>query len=308
MKPSDQKDILEHVNESFGPEPRNGLRRSLQTMLAGFRQDLSAHPSLRGDQTSGRLRPQHKFPFRTVGFQRILVLASGAVCLTALMAILFISRTPTWADVEKQFGTIRFCSISAYFRNNPFENPLFAQYWFSADGRARVHIDHYVIFLDKGTRIRSYDVKTRSKGHPYSAIKRLFWDLERAKESGTPDLRSIIKVLAGEDIVDTTDLVISDTRVAEDLLVFDARSTDTLWWMRVWSLRESKLPARILKWHRKDGRYYELLFTYSKEQPSIFFDPEAFAAMLDNQSIDQHSLMHMYLQDPGGRAFPTPGS
>lgn len=308
MKPSDGKENLKPVKASFDLDTQGGVDRNLRSMLADFRQDLSAHPSLQNDQPSGWLGRQQKIPFWRIWFRRLLVLASGTVCLTVLMAILFIGRTPTWADVEKQFGTIQFCSISAYFRNNPFENPLFAQYWFGADGRARIHIDHYVIFLERGTRRQSYNVKTRSKGHPYSAIKRLFWDLERAKESGPPDLRTIIEVLAGEEIVDTTDLVISDTRVADDLLVFDARSRDTLWWLRVWSLRESKLPARILKWHRKDGRYYELLFTYSKEQPSIFFDPEAFAAMLHDQSIDQHSLMNMYLQDPGGRAFPTPGS
>ena len=308
MKKSDDREILTRVNASFPPEQPQALRKILKRMLTGFRQDLASHPHLQDGSPGVRLKRRNQSPFPRIGFGRVLVAASGAVCLTALLAILFISRSPTWADVEKQFGSIQFCSISAYFRHNPFDNPLFAQYWFSADGRARIHVDHYVVFLDKGTRIQSYNVKTRSKGRPFSAIKRLFWDLERAKENGTPDLRTIMEVLAGEEIVDTTDLVISDTQVAKDLIVFDARSRDTLWWLRVWSLRESRLPVRILKWHRKDGRYYELLFTYSKEQPSEFFDPKAFAAMLDDTTIDPHSLMHMFLQDPGGRAFPTPGS
>ena len=117
-----------------------------------------------------------------------------------------------------------------------------------------------------------------------------------------------MEALSGEGLIDTTKLLISVAQVAQDLLVFDAQSRDTLWWLRAWVLRESKLPVRILKWHQNKGRYVELIFSYSKEQPPEFFDPDAFAAALRDPSVDSYQLLNLYLQDPGGQAFPTPGS
>ena len=84
--------------------------------------------------------------------------------------------------------------------------------------------------------------------------------------------------------------------------MFDTRSRDTLWWLRVWALRESKLPVRILKWHRRHGRHTELNFSYSREQGAAFFDARAFAEQLKDPTIDDHRLMHIFLEDPGDPA------
>jgi hypothetical protein len=43
--------------------------------------------------------------------------------------------------VERQFGAIRNCTVSAFLRNNPYDRPIFAQYGFGPDGRARAHVD-----------------------------------------------------------------------------------------------------------------------------------------------------------------------
>lgn len=133
-------------------------------------------------------------------------------------------------------------------------------------------------------------------------------NFERARKDGSSDLRTIMAALTGAGLVDTTDLLISDAQVAKDLLVFDAPSSDRLWWLRAWALRESKLPIRILKWHQKNSRYIEMIFTYSQEQPAAFFDPDAFASVFEDPSVDSHLLLNMFLEDPGGRPFPTPGS
>ena len=111
-----------------------------------------------------------------------------------------------------------------------------------------------------------------------------------------------------ENIIDATSLVISDAEVSRDLPVFDAESYDTLWNIRVWALRESRLPILMLKWHRRYERYEEVLFNYSKEQPKEFFDPDAFAAKLKDPAYTEHQLKYMFFQDPRVQAFPTPGS
>jgi hypothetical protein len=114
--------------------------------------------------------------------------------------------------------------------------------------------------------------------------------------------------LTVENIIDSTSLVISDAEVSKDLLLFDAKSYDNLYNIRVWALRESKLPIRILKWHRRYERYEEVLFNYSKEQPKEFLDPDAFAAKLKNPAYTEHQLKYMFFQDPRVQAFPAPGS
>lgn len=308
MDRSDDKDTLRQVQQNLNPNISEALNNQLAAMLDGFRQDLAAHPYLRKYPSAWHQRGPARPPLATSWRRFVLMIGSGLAGIAMVISILFLNRTPTWADVEKQFGTIEYCTVSVYLRDLAFNRPTFAQYWFGRDGRARIHIDHFVVFIDPDTPIRSFDIKTRSGGRPHAAIKGVVRAVERAKEAGTLTLRSIMASLAGEEIVDTTDLVISDAQVAKDLLVFDAPSTDTLWWLRVWALRESKLPVRILKWHRKHDRFVDLQFTYSQEQPAVFFDPDAFAAELQDPSIDYHRLMHRFLQDPGGQAFPTPGS
>lgn len=308
MDRPDDKDTLRQVQQSLSPNGSEALESKLASMLDGFRQDLAAHPYVRQHPSARPQRWSERLPLATSWRRPVLMISSGLAGIAIVMTILFLNRTPTWADVEKQFGAIDYCTISVYFRNLPFEKPTFAQYWLGRDGRARIHMDHFVIFIGQDTSIRSFNIKTRSSGYPYSAVKSIVRAMEGAKKQGTPTLRSIIEALAGEKIVDTTDLVISDAQVAKDLLVLDAPSHDTLWWFRMWVLRESQLPVRILKWHQKHDRFIDLQFTYSQEQLPVFFDPDAFAAGLQDPSIDYHRLMHRFLQDPGGQAFPTPGS
>ena len=138
--------------------------------------------------------------------------------------------------------------------------------------------------------------------------KNILRSFDRVKQIGRPTLKSIIEAMSGENVIDTTSLVVSDIGVSKDLLVFDAESFDTLWNIRVWALRESKLPIRILKWHRRYDRYEESLFNYSKEQPKAFFDPHAFKQKLVDPSYSAHDLKYMFLQDPGRQSFHAPGS
>lgn len=304
----DQQDILERVRHSLSREVPEVLHQKMKAMLAGFRQDLAAHPSLHRRNRPTRPGWRRIFSDTPVWGRLALMGGTGLICVAVLMAIVLVDRTPSWAEVEKRFGDIEFCSVSAYVRDNPFGRPVFAQYWFGREGRARIHVDQAVVFINKGHPVQVFDIKTRGKGYPNIAMKGFLRAFEKARTQGSPTLISIMEALAGEGLVNTTDLLISDAQVAKDLLVFDARSRDTLWWLRVWALRESKLPIRILKWHRKQGRHIELNFTYSSEQVPAFFDAQAFARQLKDPSNDDHRLMNMFLQDPGEQAFPAPDS
>ena len=308
---SDDKNTLRHIQKGLNSEVSMVLKKKLENMLSGFRQDLAAHPYLRGHQTIRNRIRRIGIPIANSRNQLILMIGAGLACLAVLMTIIFVDHTPTWADVEEQFGIIENCSVRVYIRHNPqnpFGSPTIAQYWFGRDGRARFHIGNYVMFHSKYYPVQSFDIKMRRRGYPMNPLGNFLRDFERTRKAGTSTLRSIMEALTGQGLIDTTGLIISDAQVAQDLMVFDAPTQGTLWWLRVWALRKSKLPIRILKWHQKNSRYMELIFTYSKEQPPEFFDPDAFAAALEDPSIDSYSLLQLFLQDPGGQAFPTPGS
>ena len=310
-KSNDKKDTTRQIQQSILPEAPEVTRKKMRRMLAGFRQDLAAHPYLRGHQGPGYRIRRFSLPFSHTRRQIILLIGTGLACLAILMTIVFFNHTPTWADVEEKFGIIDYCSVTVYMRHsphNPSASPTVAQYWFDGDGRARIHIGNYVVFHSRYSPIQSFDIKMRRRGFPMNPLGNFLRDFERTRRSGTSTLRSIMNALTGEGLINTTDLLISDANVAQDLLVFDAQTRDTLWWLRVWALRKSRLPIRILKWHKKNSRYVELIFTYSKEQPPEFFDPDAFAAVLDDPSVSSHRLMNFLLRDPGGQSFPTPGS
>ncbi len=301
-KEKDHKDVLEQVRRSMPDEVPEMLNHKMKAMLAGFRQDLEAHPWLhRGSRRRG-------LPLAPAWRRMLLVTGTGAACLVAVLMVLLANRTPSWAEVEQRFSDIDFCAVSVYHRYEPFGRPTFAQYWFGRDGRARIHSGRSVAFLAPGAPIKVYDLKTRGKGYTDMGVKEFLRTYERARQNGAPTLVSIMEALAGEGLQDTTGLQISDAEVAKDLLVFDAATRDTLWRLRVWALRESMLPIRIIKWHQTHGRHTEMVFNYAAEQDGAFFDPGVFAEKLNDPNTDNRYLREMFSQFPGSQVDSEAGN
>ena len=108
--------------------------------------------------------------------------------------------------------------------------------------------------------------------------------------------------------------------VSRDIVVFDHEfyyANTKYGRARVWALRKSRLPIRVVMWAMHDDHInrrlvrspvWDMIFTYSKEQPKQFFDPEAFAAKLKDPVNSIESLMYMFHQYPGGDSMLTPGS
>jgi hypothetical protein len=193
-----------------------------------------------------------------------------------------------------------------------------------------------VTFFDKSEILKTFDLITRSEGYPDGKTYHLVTLLRKPKTNVLDSFlmpfvsresllksdhfpeSSYYKKWRSSGLVDTTSFVISDPVVSKDLVVFDIqrffekyKSSRT----RVWALRESRLPIRVVVWLQgmwETGQlkvpYLDMIFTYSKEQPEKFFDPEAFAAQLKDPSISVDSLMYMFHEDPGGDSIPTAGS
>ena len=303
-------DVLDALQETFNSPVPEELEKKLRKTLDGFRQDLKEHPYLSNKKGSWRYRWRGIFPFSLPLVRFLLLTGTGAACIAMVMLLLFGNKSTTWADVEEHFRAIPFCALSVYFGSPYTSGNGKVQYWISSDGRARIHSGDKIAFVDlNGGRryLRKFNVKTRRETGQGYICRNILQAFERVNRFEKPTLKSIIEAMTGENMIDATSLVVSDIEVSKDLLVFDAESYDTLWNIRVWAFRESKLPIRILKWHRRYDRYEEVLFSYSKEQPKEFFDPNAFEERLKDPASTEHDLKYMFLQGPWGQSFPAPG-
>ena len=96
----------------------------------------------------------------------------------------------------------------------------------------------------------------------------------------------------------------SDAMISEDMLVFDLDSTISPEWMRIWALRESKLPVRLRMWDPRDGECMDVFVTYEKQQPAEFFDHQKYEQLLKVQpamsllAYNDIGIMKLQLQKP----------
>ena len=320
------------VHEAFNSKVPEHLEKQLQNSLNAFRQDMREHPYVR------RLE-RHGFPLRrnlvffSWPWARPLLWAGMGLALVFVVSLLILAnRPPTWAQVQERFGSMPFFAASIYKRNerdpdyilNPLIEPKLAQVWAAYGDRMRIRSGSKVSFIHKGEILNTFDLKTRSESYADS----ITYDIVNAiGKSNTGSLDSFLTPFRSDivpesiskewkygQLVDTTALVISDPAASKDLVVFDhefyyfkAKS----WRARVWALRKSRLPIRVLIWVRDefDGQLirspkWDMIITYSKEQPRQFFDPEAFAALLKDSTISMQRLLYMFHEYPGSDPLP----
>jgi hypothetical protein len=330
------------VQEAFDGEIPDHLEKELEKNLSAFRQDMREHPYVRRPQPHG-FSLWRKFIFFSRPWFRPLLLAGMGLAVVVVIGFFVLgNKPPTWAEVQERFGSMPFFAASIYYRDglfrdqtNPLCEPKIAVLWAGHGKSVRILSGSKVTFFDKGEILKTFDLITRSEDYPDGPTYHLVTMLRKpntnvldsflmpfvSKES---PLKSDLfpeslyyKKYQTSGLVDTTSFVISDPVVSKDLVVFDIqrffekyKASRT----RVWALRESRLPVRVVVWLQgmwESGQlnvpYLDVIFTYSKEQPEKFFDPEEFASQLKDPSISVDSLMYMFHEFPGGDSIPTPG-
>ena len=321
------------VHETLSTEVPEHLEKQLKKTLNAFRQDMREHPYVR------RLE-RHGFPLRRklIFFSRpwvrpFLLAGMGLAVVVIVGSFILGNNPPTWAEVQERFGSMPFFSASMYTRDvsrgdKPLIEPRLVQLWGGYGDRMRIRSGSKVTFVHKGKILNTFDLIARSEADTdsitYAIVNKLGKSYKNALESFlkpfTSDLipESISREWKSGGPVDTTSLVISDPVASKDIVVFDheyfyfkAKTARA----RVWALRESRLPIRVVVWPMDDfnGRLVrsprlDIILTYSKEQPTEFFSPEAFAAKLKDPAISTESLLYMFHQFPGGDSILAPGS
>ncbi|MEN6337287.1 MAG: hypothetical protein ABFE01_23780 [Phycisphaerales bacterium] len=218
----------------------------------------------------------------------ILRFAAAAAVLMAAGILVghmdwFAGGSVAWADVAQQFKIVPFFSVSIYTRENATSEPTQTDLWMSRDRHIRLRVGRHVVFAEPG-QVRAYDIVSRQSVEP-DGIAWFF--LQKIGQTKEFSLEAIIEVMFGGRTTEVTPLINPDAVVSQDVVVFDVEPPATPERVRIWALRESRLPMRITVWDPREGKSTAAVFTYFRELPAEFFDPNAFEFSRQDPSADR---------------------
>ena len=288
MKPEDKiKDLINKSDAKTAVEVDNRILAQASEHLEKLREK-----NLAGGQ-SGVWRIIVKSP--------IAKLAAVAVIVIAAFIGLhqFFGSTVAWADVVEKFRSVPFFSVSIYTKEDAISEPQQMELWMSRAGKTRLRIGTHVIFGSGGKIGQAFDIKARDR---IETDEKAIMFLKKIGQADEFSLDSIIRVMFGGTMQDVTPLVNPDAVISQDIVVFDVDLPGSTEWVRIWALRESRLPVRIKVWSPQDGYSTDAIFEYSRQQADEFFDPNAFENLLStNRGSSRVNLAYAFLKDPGGK-------
>jgi hypothetical protein len=226
----------------------------------------------------------------------VVVLFLGA--LIGRLGLMLAGGSVAWADVTARFRSVSFFSATIYVKQNATAEPTQMELWMGQNLHVRLRVGRNMVFAYQG-QVRAYDMESRQAVEPDGATWAFIEKIGRAREFS---LEAIVEVMFGGRTMEVTPLINPDAVISQDVVVFDVAVPHTPEWVRIWALRASRLPVRITVWDPRDGRSTDAVFTYSHDQTPEFFDPNAFAALLQSRAGGrQVDVAYAFLKDPGGR-------
>jgi len=239
------------------------------------------------------------FANRLARFAAAAVILLAAVTLIGQFGRMLSGGGVAWAEVTQRFQSVPFFTATIYMKEDATAEPQQMELWMSRDGRARVRVGTQVVFGRHGKVTEAFDVRTRA---PVEPEERAVFFLRKLGETDEFSLDAVIRVMFGGEVQDVTPLVNPDAVISQDVVVFDVDLPGTPEWVRIWALRESRLPVRIRVWDPRDGEVTDAVFEYSREQADEFFDPNAFHTLLQSdRASNRVNIAYAFLKDPGGR-------
>jgi len=218
----------------------------------------------------------------------------------------FDGASVAWADVVEKFRSMSFYNAVLYFKEDAASEPKQIELWVSSEHKARVRVDSQVLFADKGKVVAGYNFKNRKAitEEEYDPMGEMI--IQKLCENQQLSLENVVKTVCKGQLQEITPNINSDAMISQDLLVFDLESTISPEWMRIWALRESKLPVRLRMWDPRDGECMDVFVTYEKQQPAEFFDYQKYEQILNGTSRVGGSVTnkaYALLKDPGGKNY-----
>jgi tetratricopeptide (TPR) repeat protein len=204
-----------------------------------------------------------------------------------------------WADVVKAMQRVEHFHLLAFDDDprGPDEKQKLMRLdvFFQKPGRWRAQGLGHVSFVSQGAKPQTWSVEKKA------------WLDKAAKDERVPDLLPS-QFIAQHEKLGTLGAVLAfifDGKVpqgqpvksdavstAQGIDVFDYAANATERWVRIWVLRESKLPLKMHMYYPGSDEFLLITFDYSDPQPDKFFDPKAFAT--DAAKVDTSSTQRVY--------------
>jgi len=184
------------------------------------------------------------------------------------------SSSVVWADVAERFESVPFFNITIYICD-PSNKKKKIEIWKSEDSRVRAHEGNTVFFADFSKDKNKFTIFDRSTKKLLNGDENLppfIWRL--CGKKGRFSLDTLTKSFPS-DVKGIISLETADTAASKETVLFKAKAKEiTPEALKIWALRESKLPIRFFV--RPSKGYYDIFFDYSEQKDAAFFDPVAF--------------------------------
>ena len=291
---TDSEKVSQVLHQAFQEDLSTEADKAMNTVLSNFREDLENHPYIQKLD-----RKENWWGFWHPRYGDLLGMAGAIGVCAVLVWVLLVTVSgkdaPTWAQVVERFRSVRSYNAVIYARKDVSAQPEEYELWANADGKARLLTGRHVVFIEAGKVARTYDLENRDESKPTLHTMSI---IEVLGSTSSFSLETLMRAIGG-DWTDSTPKLNADAVVSEDLAVFDVQDPGSENWARVWTLRESKLPIHLRSWEPHDGECVDVFFSYSKDQPGEFYDPDLFAGKLKDQSLNRSQLAYAFLEDPG---------
>ena len=233
---------------------------------------------------------------------------AAAIVIVAIIGLSqFGGSTVAWADVVEKLKSVSFFNATFYLRENTSADPTQIDIWVGSGAKARIKVKDQVLFAKNGKLISGFNYVSQEEidDDNYNIQARSVISLLGKSDSFS--LNTVVQNMSNGVLKETTPLINPLADISEDIVVFDLTTDLYPVWLRIWALRESKLPIRILAWNPENGQSQDVVLTYTKEQSESFYDSVAYQKALENsQNLlgdKQTNLAYALYKEPGGRNY-----
>ena len=224
--------------------------------------DTRVHETIEAMDTGARTWPVRSF-VRLGKWAAVLLIG-------ALLLWPYAPRNVAWSQVTERFEAVPYVRASLNLYNEQASQYQHMELWFGSRGRLRVHTESQVIYAAQGQISAAVDAEGGQAVEPDQAACDVIRELGAWERFS---LDTVLSAVLQEPLVDVTPSDDLDRSVWRDLVVFDSRSSVGSGRIRIYALRDSKLPVSFRIWDTNDGMSVEATFLYEKEPVDSFFTP-----------------------------------
>lgn len=224
--------------------------------------DASVHRAIETLDTGTRAWPVRSF-VRLGKWAAVLLIG-------ALLLWPYAPRNVAWSQVAERFEAVPYVRVSLNLNNEQADYHQHMELWLGDQGRLRIATDSQIIYAAQGEILEAVDSRDGATVTPNQAARDVIRDLGSWQ---TISLDTVLRAVLQEPLVDVTPADDLDRSVWKDLVMFDSRSNVGSGRIRIYALRDSKLPVSFRIWDTDDGLSIEATFLYEKQPLESFFTP-----------------------------------